>query len=142
MLGMMLYIDNFAGNMQGVKEKIPYLKECNINCLHLMPFLFPCHDRSHYISILEALHNSQSYFHEFPAVRRSEELLSDLRIQMPMLHIPPSQDQTTDSTIPSGSVVRSIVTRKQERAIMVQHLWKQEFRCLWKWENSRHTRCI
>lgn len=26
--------------------------------------------------------------------------------------------------------------------IMVQHLWKQEFRCLWKWENSRHTRCI
>ena len=39
MLGMMLYIDNFAGNMQGVKEKIPYLKECNINCVHLMPFL-------------------------------------------------------------------------------------------------------
>lgn len=39
MLGMMLYIDNFAGNMKGVKEKIPYLKECNINCLHLMPFL-------------------------------------------------------------------------------------------------------
>lgn len=39
MLGMMLYIDNFVGNMQGVKEKIPYLKECNINCLHLMPFL-------------------------------------------------------------------------------------------------------
>ena len=39
MLGMMLYIDNFAGNMQGVKEKIPYLKECNVNCLHLMPFL-------------------------------------------------------------------------------------------------------
>lgn len=39
MLGMMLYIDNFAGNMKAVKEKIPYLKECNINCLHLMPFL-------------------------------------------------------------------------------------------------------
>lgn len=39
MLGMMLYTDNFAGNMRGVKEKIPYLKECNINCLHLMPFL-------------------------------------------------------------------------------------------------------
>lgn len=39
MLGMMLYTDNFAGNMKGVKEKIPYLKECNINCLHLMPFL-------------------------------------------------------------------------------------------------------
>ena len=39
MLGMMLYTDNFAGNMKGLKEKIPYLKECNINCLHLMPFL-------------------------------------------------------------------------------------------------------
>ena len=39
MLGMMLYTDNFAGNMKGVKEKIPNLKECNINCLHLMPFL-------------------------------------------------------------------------------------------------------
>ena len=39
MLGMMLYTDNFAGNMKGVKEKIPYLKECNINYLHLMPFL-------------------------------------------------------------------------------------------------------
>ena len=39
MLGMMLYTDNFAENMKGVKEKIPYLKECNINCLHLMPFL-------------------------------------------------------------------------------------------------------
>ena len=39
MLGMMLYIDNFAGNIKGVKEKISYLKECNINCLHLMPFL-------------------------------------------------------------------------------------------------------
>ena len=34
-----LHLDNFAGNMKGVKEKIPYLKECNINCLHLMPFL-------------------------------------------------------------------------------------------------------
>ena len=46
MLGMMLYIDNFAGNMQGVKEKIPYLKECNINCLHLMPFLDTSEGRS------------------------------------------------------------------------------------------------
>ena len=25
MLGMMLYIDNFAGNLQGVKEKLSYL---------------------------------------------------------------------------------------------------------------------
>ena len=39
MLGMMLYIDNFAGNIKGVSAKLPYLKECNVNCLHLMPFL-------------------------------------------------------------------------------------------------------
>lgn len=39
MLGMMLYIDNFAGNLKGVEKKLAYLKECNVNCLHLMPFL-------------------------------------------------------------------------------------------------------
>ena len=39
MLGMMLYIDNFAGNIKGVSEKLSYLKECNVNCIHLMPFL-------------------------------------------------------------------------------------------------------
>lgn len=39
MLGMMLYIDNFAGNLKGVQEKLGYLKECKVNCVHLMPFL-------------------------------------------------------------------------------------------------------
>ena len=39
MLGMMLYIDNFAGNLQGVKDKLDYLESCNVNCVHLMPFL-------------------------------------------------------------------------------------------------------
>lgn len=39
MLGMMLYIDNFAGNLKGVERKLSYLKECNVNCIHLMPFL-------------------------------------------------------------------------------------------------------
>ncbi|MDE7232309.1 MAG: amylosucrase [Lachnospiraceae bacterium] len=39
MLGMMLYIDNFAGNLQGVQEKLDYLKSCNVNYIHLMPFL-------------------------------------------------------------------------------------------------------
>ena len=39
MLGMMMYIDNFAGNIKGVEQKLSYLKECNINALHLMPFL-------------------------------------------------------------------------------------------------------
>ena len=39
MLGMMLYVDNFAGNLKGVEKKLAYLKECNVNCIHLMPFL-------------------------------------------------------------------------------------------------------
>ena len=39
MLGMMLYIDNFAGTLKGVEEKLDYLKSCNVNCLHFMPFL-------------------------------------------------------------------------------------------------------
>ena len=39
MMGMMLYADRFAGNLQGVEEKLPYIKECGINYLHLMPLL-------------------------------------------------------------------------------------------------------
>ena len=39
MLGMMLYIDNFAGNLQGVQQKLDYLESSNVNYIHLMPFL-------------------------------------------------------------------------------------------------------
>ena len=39
MLGMMMYIDNFAGNLKGVKKKLDYIKRCNVNYIHLMPFL-------------------------------------------------------------------------------------------------------
>lgn len=39
MLGMMFYIDNFAGNMKGVASRLDYLQECNVNYIHLMPFL-------------------------------------------------------------------------------------------------------
>ncbi len=39
MLGMMMYIDNFAGNIKGVEEKLDYLEKCNVNYVHLMPFL-------------------------------------------------------------------------------------------------------
>ena len=39
LLGMMLYIDNFAGNIKGVQEKLDYIEECNVNYIHLMPFL-------------------------------------------------------------------------------------------------------
>lgn len=39
MLGMMFYIDNFAGNMKGVQSKLDYIEKCNVNYIHLMPFL-------------------------------------------------------------------------------------------------------
>ncbi len=39
LLGMMLYIDNFAVNMKGVEKKLDYLEKCNVNYVHLMPFL-------------------------------------------------------------------------------------------------------
>lgn len=39
MLGMMLYIDNFAGNIKGVESKLDYLEKSNVNYIHLMPFL-------------------------------------------------------------------------------------------------------
>ena len=46
MLGMMLYIDNFAGNLTGVREKLGYLEKANVNYLHLMPFLDTVPERS------------------------------------------------------------------------------------------------
>lgn len=39
MLGMMMYVDAFAGNLNGVREKLDYIEECNVNYLHLMPLL-------------------------------------------------------------------------------------------------------
>ena len=38
-LGMMLYVNAFAGTLRGVEEKLPYLRECGVNYLHLMPLL-------------------------------------------------------------------------------------------------------
>ncbi|MDE5893097.1 MAG: amylosucrase [Acetatifactor sp.] len=39
MLGMMFYIDNFAGNMEGVESRLDYIQQCQVNYIHLMPFL-------------------------------------------------------------------------------------------------------
>ncbi|MCA9923224.1 MAG: hypothetical protein KC421_12670, partial [Anaerolineales bacterium] len=41
MLGYVAYTDRFAGTLNGVGEKIPYLNELGINYLHLMPLLKP-----------------------------------------------------------------------------------------------------
>lgn len=38
-VGMMLYVDLFNVDFNGLKEKIPYFKNLGINTVHLMPFL-------------------------------------------------------------------------------------------------------
>lgn len=37
MVGAMCYVDLFAGNLQGISDRIPYLTEMGITYLHLMP---------------------------------------------------------------------------------------------------------
>ena len=46
LLGMMLYIDNFAGTLDGVRKKLGYLQQAGVNYLHLMPFLDTVEGRS------------------------------------------------------------------------------------------------
>ncbi|MBE0698443.1 MAG: alpha-amylase family protein, partial [Anaerolineaceae bacterium] len=37
MLGGIIYVDLFAGNLEGVRQKIPYFQELGLTYLHLMP---------------------------------------------------------------------------------------------------------
>lgn len=45
-VGYMCYVDLFAGDLDGVREKIPYLKELGVTYLHLMPLLKPREGRN------------------------------------------------------------------------------------------------
>ncbi len=38
-VGMALYCDRFADNLQGLKEKLPYFQELGVNMIHVMPIL-------------------------------------------------------------------------------------------------------
>ena len=38
-VGMAIYADGFARNLEGVAERLPYLQELGVNMLHLMPML-------------------------------------------------------------------------------------------------------
>lgn len=46
LLGMMMYVGAFAGTLKGVEERLDYIKECNVNYLHLMPLLSSPEGRS------------------------------------------------------------------------------------------------
>jgi len=39
LVGMLMYVDAFAGTLSGVREKLDYIQECGVNYLHLMPLL-------------------------------------------------------------------------------------------------------
>ena len=39
LVGMMLYVDRFAGDLKGLKDKLSYLEELGVNLVHLMPIL-------------------------------------------------------------------------------------------------------
>ena len=39
LVGMLMYVNAFAGNLQGVKDKLDYVEDCGVNYLHLMPLL-------------------------------------------------------------------------------------------------------
>ncbi|MDO4453012.1 MAG: alpha-amylase family protein [Eubacteriales bacterium] len=39
LIGMMMYTDAFAGDLNGVKKKLDYIESCHVNYVHLMPLL-------------------------------------------------------------------------------------------------------
>lgn len=39
LVGMALYCEGFAGNLQNMREKLPYLQELGINLIHILPIL-------------------------------------------------------------------------------------------------------
>ena len=39
LVGMLMYVNAFAGTLQGVREKLSYIEDCGVNYLHLMPLL-------------------------------------------------------------------------------------------------------
>ncbi len=39
LVGMLMYVDCFAGTLKGVREKLDYIADCGVNYLHLMPLL-------------------------------------------------------------------------------------------------------
>ena len=46
LMGMCLYVKQFAGNLKGVQDRLDYLQEAGVNYLHLMPLLDTVEGRS------------------------------------------------------------------------------------------------
>ena len=39
LVGMLMYVNAFAGTLQGVRDRLAYIEDCGVNYLHLMPLL-------------------------------------------------------------------------------------------------------
>ena len=39
LMGMLMYVNAFAGTLNGVRDRLDYIEECGVNYLHLMPLL-------------------------------------------------------------------------------------------------------
>ena len=39
LFGMLMYVNAFAGSLNGVRDRLDYLEDCGVNYLHLMPIL-------------------------------------------------------------------------------------------------------
>ena len=39
LVGMLMYVNAFAGTLKGVRDKLDYIADCGVNYLHLMPLL-------------------------------------------------------------------------------------------------------
>ena len=46
LVGMLMYVNAFAGDLKGVRKKLDYITDCGVNYLHLMPLLESPKDRS------------------------------------------------------------------------------------------------
>jgi amylosucrase/maltose alpha-D-glucosyltransferase/alpha-amylase len=72
-LGYIAYVDLFAGNLKGVRERIPYLTEMGVTYLHLMP-LFKCpegdSDGGYAISSYREVHPPLGTMEELAALAR------------------------------------------------------------------------
>ena len=68
MLGGVCYVDRYAGNLEGIRAKIPYFKELGLTYLHLMPLFLapePLSDGGYAVS---------SYRHVKPELGNMEQL--------------------------------------------------------------------
>ena len=46
LVGMLMYVNAFAGNLKGVEKNLDYIEDCGVNYLHLMPLLESPKERS------------------------------------------------------------------------------------------------